>query len=104
MDGELNGYRERGRLDELPDREVCARTKIGIVFQRFNLFPHLTVLENLIAGPVRVKGDPAASRWRGARLLAQVGLGDKGGGYPISCPAASSSGWPSPGRWPWNPS
>ncbi len=85
VDGELNGCRERnGRLYELPDRDLCrARTKIGIVFQHFNLFPHLTVLENLIEGPVRVKGEPRdLAVARGHRLLAQVGLGERAAAYP----------------------
>jgi polar amino acid transport system ATP-binding protein len=85
VDGELVGCRLRnGRLHELKDREICqARTKMGMVFQHFNLFPHMTVLDNLIEGPVRVKHegrDSAVERAR--RLLAQVGLGHREDAYP----------------------
>ena len=53
VDGELVGYRQRGaKLYELSDRDVCAkRAEIGMVFQRFNLFPHMTVLDNITVGP-----------------------------------------------------
>jgi polar amino acid transport system ATP-binding protein len=85
VDGELVGCRERnGRLYELQDREICrARTKMGMVFQHFNLFPHMTVLDNLIEGPVMVKREPrdmAVERAR--RLLGQVGLAHKEAAYP----------------------
>src|SRR6202790_1391865 len=57
VDGELVGYRERGnKLYELSDREVCRkRSEIGMVFQRFNLFPHMTALENIAEAPIQVK-------------------------------------------------
>jgi len=85
VDGELVGYRQRGdRLYELPDREVCKkRSEIGMVFQRFNLFPHMTALENVIEAPIRVKGENrnvAVSRAR--QLLERVGLADKISSYP----------------------
>jgi polar amino acid transport system ATP-binding protein len=85
VDGELVGCRLRnGRLYELKDREICkARSRMGMVFQHFNLFPHMTVLENLTEGPVRVKKEPkevAVDRAR--RLLAQVGLAHKESAYP----------------------
>ena len=62
VDGSLVGYEERGaRLHELPEREVCRRrTEIGMVFQRFNLFPHMTALENVVVAPVLVKKEPKA--------------------------------------------
>ncbi|MHA6762848.1 amino acid ABC transporter ATP-binding protein [Streptacidiphilus sp. PAMC 29251] len=85
VDGELVGYAERnGKLYELKDREVALKRRdIGMVFQRFNLFPHLTAMENIIEAPVRVKGEPkAAARARAETLLARVGLGDKAGNYP----------------------
>ena len=85
VDGELVGYSERGeRLYELPDREVCKkRSEIGMVFQRFNLFPHMTALENVIEAPLRVKGesrDQAVAR--AGKLLERVGLADKVKAYP----------------------
>jgi len=85
VDGELVGYSQRGdRLYELPDREVCKkRSEIGMVFQRFNLFPHITALENVIEAPTRVKGeqrDQAVAR--AMKLLDRVGLADKVKAYP----------------------
>jgi len=85
VDGELVGYTEKnGKLYELPDKEVCRkRAEIGMVFQRFNLFPHMTALENVIEAPVRVKRESRASSDARARtLLARVGLGDKIDAYP----------------------
>ncbi len=80
VDGELVGYEQRGdRLYELRDSEVCRkRSEIGMVFQRFNLFPHMTSLENVIEAPLRVKRETSAvAVERGRRLLDRVGLGDK---------------------------
>jgi polar amino acid transport system ATP-binding protein len=85
VDGELVGYRERGNnLYELPDREVCRkRSEIGMVFQHFNLFPHMTALENLIEAPIRVKKESRATAVTLARaLLKRVGLADKVDAYP----------------------
>nr|WP_280119044.1 amino acid ABC transporter ATP-binding protein [Streptomyces albofaciens] len=85
VDGELVGYREaNGKLYELRDREVAARRRdIGMVFQRFNLFPHMTALENIMEAPVQVKGEAKASaRERALKLLDRVGLKDKAGNYP----------------------
>ena len=85
VDGELVGYRQSGnRLYELKDREVCSkRAQIGMVFQRFNLFPHMSVLDNVIAGPVWVKKESASDSREQARLLLErVGLGDKVESYP----------------------
>jgi polar amino acid transport system ATP-binding protein len=85
VDGDLVGYRQRGDvLHELRDREVCARrATIGMVFQRFNLFPHMTALENVTVGPVRVLDKPKApATERGRALLERVGLGDKLLTYP----------------------
>ena len=85
VDGELVGYREHGgRLHELPDRVVCQkRSEIGMVFQSFNLFPHMTVLENVIEAPVRVKREPVAVASERARaLLDRVGLGDRLDAHP----------------------
>jgi polar amino acid transport system ATP-binding protein len=85
VDGELVGYQERGgRLHELPDREVCRkRSEIGMVFQSFNLFPHMTALENVIEAPVKVKKESmAVATERGRALLDRVGLGDKMDAHP----------------------
>jgi polar amino acid transport system ATP-binding protein len=83
--GELVGYQQRGdRLYELGEREVARKRRdIGMVFQRFNLFPHMTALENIVEAPVQVKGIPkAAARERARELLARVGLADKAASYP----------------------
>jgi polar amino acid transport system ATP-binding protein len=85
VDGELVGYRERaGKLYELREREVCAkRAEIGMVFQQFNLFPHMTALENVAEAPIRVKGMPKAQAADLARqLLDRAGLKDKANAYP----------------------
>ncbi len=85
VNGHLVGYREKGgRLHELRDAEVAAqRRDIGMVFQRFNLFPHMTALENVIEAPIQVKGvGRAEARERGAALLERVGLADRVHNYP----------------------
>ena len=85
VDGHLVGYREKGgKLHELRDREVAAqRQDIGMVFQRFNLFPHMTALENVTEAPAQVKGlRKVACRDLGAALLERVGLGDRIHSYP----------------------
>ncbi len=83
--GELVGYRQRGdKLYELKDSEVCRkRAEIGMVFQRFNLFPHMTATENIVEAPIRVKGESKATAVaRANELLARVGLSDKCDAYP----------------------
>ncbi|MER8117098.1 amino acid ABC transporter ATP-binding protein [Streptomyces sp. NPDC094031] len=85
VDGAPIGYRRAGeRLHELPEREVLRRrTKIGFVFQSFNLFPHLTVLDNVIEAPVSALKQPRAEAVQDAhRLLSRVGLADKSAAYP----------------------
>jgi len=85
VEGELVGYRQHGgKLYELRDKEVCAkRAKIGMVFQRFNLFPHMTALENVTLGPIRVKHESrSAAEERARKLLDRVGLADKLASYP----------------------
>ncbi|WP_280635147.1 amino acid ABC transporter ATP-binding protein [Streptomyces smyrnaeus] len=85
VDGTLVGYREKGgRLYELRDREVAAqRRDIGMVFQRFNLFPHMTAVENVMEAPVQVKRTPRSeARRRATELLDRVGLADKVDSYP----------------------
>src|SRR5205823_2213066 len=78
-------YREAdGRLHELREREVAdRRSHIGMVFQRFNLFPHLDALGNIVEAPLRVRGESrATAAARGRALLARVGLGEKAAAYP----------------------
>ncbi|MEU9298162.1 amino acid ABC transporter ATP-binding protein [Streptomyces sp. NPDC048266] len=85
VDGQLVGYREKnGKLYELKDSEVATqRRDIGMVFQRFNLFPHMTALGNVMEAPIQVKGESrAVARERAERLLDRVGLADKAGNYP----------------------
>ena len=88
VDGDPVGYRTdalSGRRERLPERDIAAaREKIGIVFQSYNLFPHMTVLENIVVAPVRVKGVTRARATARARdLLAMVGLSDKEDAYPV---------------------
>ncbi|WPR53228.1 amino acid ABC transporter ATP-binding protein [Streptomyces sp. S399] len=86
VDGDLVGYRHRqgDSLYELKDAEVALKRRdIGMVFQRFNLFPHKTALENVMEAPVQVRGvAKAAARERAGQLLERVGLSDKAGNYP----------------------
>ncbi|WP_326692729.1 MULTISPECIES: amino acid ABC transporter ATP-binding protein [unclassified Streptomyces] len=85
VDGTLVGYREKaGKLYELRDREVAAqRRDIGMVFQRFNLFPHMTAVENVMEAPLQVKRrGKSEARGRALELLERVGLGDKVDSYP----------------------
>jgi polar amino acid transport system ATP-binding protein len=85
VNGQLVGYRERGgKLHELRDSEVAAqRRDIGMVFQRFNLFPHMTTLENVMEAPCRVRRErKAVVRERSIAMLDRVGLSDKTNTYP----------------------
>jgi polar amino acid transport system ATP-binding protein len=85
VDGELIGYRQRGnKLYEMKEREVVAqRQKIGMVFQRFNLFPHMTALENVMEAPMLVhKENRASVEDRARKLLDRVGLGNRVNNFP----------------------
>ena len=86
IDGELLGYREyaNGVLFERHDKEIAAqRSRIGMVFQRFNLFPHMTALENVMEAPVQVlKRSKKEARVQALELLDRVGLADRADHYP----------------------
>ena len=85
VDGDLMGYEDRGgTLHDLTDRAIAAqRRNIGMVFQRFNLFPHMTAVQNIMEAPIQVKGEnKAKARERAMTLLERVGLSDKPSAYP----------------------
>ncbi|MFD0483568.1 amino acid ABC transporter ATP-binding protein [Kineococcus sp. GCM10028916] len=85
VDGDLVGLEERnGRLHRLTDKRIAAqRRDIGMVFQRFNLFPHLTALENVVEAPIRVRGlSRKQAHERADVLLERVGLADRAQNYP----------------------
>ena len=85
IDGKLVGYEVRGdRLHELREKDILKqRTEIGMVFQNFNLFPHLTALENVAEAPVVAQGrSKEEAQRRGLELLDRVGLKDRAGAYP----------------------
>ena len=86
VDGDLIGYRERdGVLYEISEKDAARqRADIGMVFQQFNLFPHRTVIDNIIEAPIHVKRQPEkAARARAMELLEQVGLAHKADAYPV---------------------
>ncbi|MCT2594604.1 amino acid ABC transporter ATP-binding protein [Streptomyces sp. N2-109] len=82
---QLIGYAERGgRIHEMRDKEIARQRRgIGMVFQRFNLFPHMTALQNVMEAPVQVKKRPKGEvREQARQLLDRVGLADKADSYP----------------------
>ena len=85
VDGDLMGYADSGgRLHRLKDKHIAAqRREIGMVFQRFNLFPHMTALQNVMEAPVLLKrADKAQARRTAQDLLDRVGLGERADHYP----------------------
>ena len=102
------------RLEEITDGEILidgvhlskeneneVRTEMGMVFQSFNLFPHMSVLGNVTIGPRKVRRiDRKEAEKKALELLGRVGLGDKADVYPSSLSGGRSSVWPLPGRWP----
>ncbi|GAA2871069.1 polar amino acid transport system ATP-binding protein [Nonomuraea rubra] len=85
VDGELIGFEASGgKVRHLRKKEITRqRREIGMVFQQFNLFPHMTVLQNVVEAPVGVRGEPRdQARERAHALLRRVGLEDKAGNYP----------------------
>lgn len=85
VEGALQGYREvKGTLHDLTDRQRARqRSRVGMVFQRFNLFPHRTALQNVMEAPLRVrKLSESAARTEALELLGRVGLADRAGHYP----------------------
>ena len=85
VNSELIGIEERdGKLYRRKDSDISRqRSKIGMVFQRFNLFPHMTAIQNVMEAPIRAKGEPKdVVRKRAQGLLDRVGLGDRAGSYP----------------------
>jgi polar amino acid transport system ATP-binding protein len=85
VNDELMGYRQSGNvLHEMKPKDIARqRQSIGMVFQKFNLFPHMTALQNVIEAPIGVAGvSPEEAKKLGAQLLEQVGLADKGDHYP----------------------
>jgi polar amino acid transport system ATP-binding protein len=85
VDGELIGYRQSGHsAHEMTPRQIARQRRgIGMVFQRFNLFPHMTALENIIEAPIGIAGRPRAqAKTRAKQLLDRVGLADFAAHYP----------------------
>lgn len=85
VNGELIGYRQKGdKIYEMSPKEIAKqRQNIGMVFQRFNLFPHMTALENIIEAPVGLNGkDKKAAKAQALELLSRVGLADFANHYP----------------------
>ena len=103
VDGHLVGYRQEGdKLYELKEKEISkSRAEIGMVFQRFNLFPHMTALENICEAPCQVrKMSKDAARTRARQLLDQVGW-PEGDVYPLrSCRRQTACATPAPGHGP----
>lgn len=103
VDGELIGRRvQGGRLYELSQGEIRRqRAQIGMVFQTFNLFPHMTAQENIAFAPTQLRKDtPGAISTHARQLLARVGLAGRENAYPAQLSGGSSSALPLPERLP----
>ena len=91
----------------VPDTEPevqRVRQRMGMVFQSFELFPHKSALDNVAMGPITVLGmAPEAARTRAMALLEKWAWRPRPATSRPTCPAASSSAWPSPARWRWSP-
>jgi arginine:pyruvate transaminase len=107
VDGEsihLNHTRPGAPLVSDAKQLVRIRSSLGMVFQNFNLWPHRTVLENLIEAPTQVlRESKAEATERAEALLERVGLAAKRNEYPAFLSGDSNNGWPSPGPWPCGP-
>ena len=93
VEGQLVGYEQRGgKLYELSERETARRrAQVGMVFQSFNLFPHMTALENVVLAPMMVgRVDRTTATADALTLLEKVGLGDRGGAYPTELSGGQS--------------
>jgi hypothetical protein len=105
LNGEMLGFVPRGDHRVRVSRRAARRQAVhfGMVFQNFNLIPQLTATENVALGPAEVLGVLGATP-RAGLTSCSTGSGSPTGASTIrrSCPGGSSSGWPSPGRWPWN--
>ena len=94
-----------GKATELPGDKVLAgfRARTGMVFQHFNLFPHMTVLQNVMEGPLTVlKKSKREAEAKARELLTKVGLAERADMFPDKMSGGQSSAWPSRVRWPWS--
>ena len=106
FEGEPIRWRGQGHTRHPADRAQVTRirTNLSMVFQQFNLWAHMTILQNVMEAPVTVlKRDPKEVEEKAREYLAKVGIGDKCDVYPAMLSGASSSGPPSPGGFAWNP-
>ena len=104
IDGEALSHEERDgkRVEVSKKAQKQLRTRIGMVFQQFNLFPNMTVLENIIEAPIHVLGRSKKDAVDKAHsLLEQVGLPDKANAHPTSLSGGQQQRWRSPGPWRW---
>ena len=100
---ELIGYSyHHGRLHEMHETDICRqRANIGMVFQQFNLFAHMTVLENIVAAPIRVRNIPRAGAAAGGICSRMSACSRKLVRILRNFPGASNSAWASPGHSRW---